>query len=420
MTTVAPSYFSKLNSRVISNQIMTWGVMGLLVSILFARGTYREAIYIVALGFLLRGLNPKQLVLPQSLRWTLGVLGLLWVWGLLANHAEHWAFGNATLWCALLVTVFFQLPFRPFAFVSWPTLIGPVIVLSTLAHNAWNLSGCCAPQDINDGYKGLFSNIHYLAEYTVITTPLMAYYFITSQRGFRWVYLAALFGNLELLLAANSRPGYFAAIASILIVIPWVSSALRWRILSGSAFLVVVLYFGDVAHFATRMRDLAANSDERVLLWQGWKEIFTNSSLLQRWLGHGLGQFSQAFHEPAVRLGFVDFQSPHNFIFEILFSHGILGLTLVGVWIVFLYVVLLRQIMAASSSLRRVEGLTLLSALTGLGAHTFFTIPFFSRDFMIPFAFVMGLILLYLRDVKEVSRPRESVDVQPAFEGHLH
>jgi O-Antigen ligase len=397
--------FARQNRGVqISARLMEAGTIWLVVSLLFARGTFREALYLIAIGFVLHmGCASTPLLRSDSLRWALRFLGVLWVWGLVVNAGSFWAFGNATLWAALMITVIDQLSPTFFNRWRWESLLGPLMVSFVGAHVIWNLWVRPVPSAINDVYPGIYSNIHHISEYVILIAPFLAFFFLTQQGWRKWMYALALVGELSLLVSANSRPGYLAMISSILVAVPLVSFTTRWRLISGMLLVVALLYFGDIGHFATRMNDLAANSDERMVIWKEWKNLFLDGDCMARWFGHGLGQFTQDFHEAAVRNGFPDFQSPHNVIFEILYSHGILGLLWVLTGLFFFAGALVLTLLKETHVTRRMEGLTLVSAMIGLAAHVYFTMPFFSRDFMLPFGLLSGLGLLYLGRKKTES-----------------
>ena len=49
----------------------------------------------------------------------------------------------------------------------------------------------------------------------------------------------------------------------------------------------------------------------------------------------------------------------------------------------------------------RLEGYVLVSTLTASLVHGVFTIPFFSRDFLLPFGIVVSLVLLYIERARK-------------------
>ncbi|HAZ41704.1 MAG TPA: hypothetical protein DCY52_05470, partial [Methylococcaceae bacterium] len=57
---------------------------------------------------------------------------------------------------------------------------------------------------------------------------------------------------------------------------------------------------------------------------------------------------------------------------------------------------LIRAIGRSTDGGMRLEGYVLVSTLTASLTHGIFTIPFFSRDFLLPFGLVVSLILLYI------------------------
>lgn len=381
-----------------STRIIEFGVLSLLLSLLFARGTFHQALDVLAVGLFLKAIGAERpLAIPPSVRWVLGAIALIWIWGVLLNQGQFWQTGNGLLWLGLIVVGFFQLPSRLFSKVAWRDLRDPLLV-AFVAINGVADYFYPGPLFVGRGYPGLFSNIHYLSEYVVLTAPALVLATLKGRGPRRYLYLAALVGDLILLLASKSRPGFLAAVASALVLIPLVAPAARVWITGGMSLILGTLYWGDVGHFAERVDDLFINLrwDERAEIWFQVLDMLIANTQAQWLWGHGLGQFLMDFHSRGVEQQFRVFLSPHNFLFEILYSHGVLGLLLILGAVLMLLGRLVQTLGQCQDARLRLEGYVLVSTFTASLVHGIFTIPFFSRDFLLPFGIVVSLVLLYI------------------------
>ena len=170
--------------------------------------------------------------------------------------------------------------------------------------------------------------------------------------------------------------------------------------------ILTLLYLGNLANFSARIDDFVAHfgQDERWEIWIEAVRLQQGSSGLQWLFGHGIGAFFHDFREIALLRGIKTYLAPHNFFMEILYSHGILGLMLVtGAYGLFLY----RLAISTSSNhsaLSRQMGLMILSVATAQLIHGFSTVPFFSRDYLLPLGFVLGAGLLFGEKSRRAER----------------
>lgn len=381
-----------------STRIIEVGVLALLMSLLFARGTFHQALDILAVGVVLKAIGAERpLAITATLRWVLGGVSVIWIWGVLINHGQFWQAGNGLIWLGLILVGVFQLPSRLFSKVAWGDLRDPLLVAFVVGNGLADFF-YQGPILQGRGHPGLFSNIHYLSEYAVLTTPALVLATLKGRGLRRYLYLAALTGDLFLLLASKSRPGFLAAVASALVLIPLVAPAARLWIMGGLSLILGTLYVGNIGHFSERVDDFLTNFrwDERAEIWFQVLNMLSDNSQAQWLFGHGLGQFLMDFHSRGVEQQFRVFLSPHNFVFEILYSHGILGLLVISGSVLMLLGSLVRALGKCTDARLRLEGYVLVSTLTASLVHGVFTIPFFSRDFLLPFGMVISLVLLYI------------------------
>jgi len=185
------------------------GSLAVVLALLVARGTFHQALDLLAVGVILKAIGAERpLTMPVLLRWPLGLIALTWIWGVLLNQGQFWKTGNPLIWMALLLIGGFQIPSRLFSKVAWRSLGGPLcfafVVLNLVADFFYT-----GPVFKGRGDPGLFSNIHYLSEYVVLTAPALVLGTMQGRGWVRWVFLAALLGDLFLLCGRQGTPRVF-------------------------------------------------------------------------------------------------------------------------------------------------------------------------------------------------------------------
>lgn len=357
----------------------------LVISLMFARGSYVIAVAGLVLGLGLRLIRDSGLARPPPLSRLLGFLALLLGLGLLPNRGQFAFAGLPLLQSMVIILAFAQRPTLPFRHWLYPLLTAFVAL-----HLFGDLIYKGPP---HRGYPGLFKNIHFLAEYAVLMAPVMVALTVKARGRARLLMGLLLCLDLALLLGSKSRPGFMALVASIVVVLPWLQGRQRGALLLLAGGTLGALYALDVLGFASRINEFLAHirEDERAEIWSGTLGLLEGNSPWEWLFGHGLGQFLVDYHALSLIRQTKTWIGPHNFVLEILYSHGATGLILVlgsglmlSVWVV-------RQIRAETDPDRRSEVLVLLAMMTGLLVHAFFTVPFFSRDFLLPLAVILGL-----------------------------
>lgn len=376
--------------------LIVLGVYALVISLLIGRGTYNVALGIMAIGLIWQSAAGEQRLYTNGpLRWFLVSGMLLFVQGFLAATGPVGKSPYVILWCMLATLGVMQFPRRDESRWLHEIALKSILIAFVVMHliftvfmTGWRY----------EGRPGMFSNIHFMSQYAVITLPLLAFATKYSRPQVRGILALAILGDVWLLLASRSRPGYLAIVAATLVVIPFIASHLRWRILVIMAIVLGIIYYGNIANFSTRVEDLVANfsMDERWEIWLESIRLQQNSTGLQWLFGHGLGRFVYDYQVVSQLHGIKLYVGPHNFIMEILYSHGVLGLLVVTLLLGWFFCRLVVVTWREGAGIDKGLGMLLISVATAQLAHGFFTIPFFSRDYLLPFSFVLGAGFMYI------------------------
>lgn len=365
------------------------------VFLLLWRGLYKQSLY--AAAFALLGL-----VATRRLDWRLErpflallILGLgLFAQGYLqAGERISGNFHEVLLWFLLMTFAVTRLPERfgnqraPDHGEVCATLLVASVAIQIVAH----LLG------INKA--GLFSNIHMLALYSVITLPLLFYLAAGAKRGLRWLFILALLGDFWLLMKTQSRPGFLALLAGSLTVVPLLPPRRRLAALGAALLVPAALYGSGAFGFAARIDELIAHfaHEERLAIWRETLLLQQTSTPMEWIIGHGFGRFLFDYQPYSSFHYMEDYPCPHNFILELLYSHGVVGVILVTAAYIALYRILLQVLAETGDPTRKQLAVLFVCIITTQFIHTFLTLPFFSRPSLYPLSLILGAIFRFLR-----------------------
>ena len=385
--------------------LLTLGLLIFLLSLLLGRGTYTIGLVLMGLGVFLGGLYRQELF-----NWTrpLGVfIGLMTVWvlqGFLMASDSPYDMVVPLFGSMVVVAGILQLPPTPGSKIRWEPLLTACLVFFVTIHLTYDVFWTRWPKF---GKSALFTTIHYIAQYAVFTLPFLVMEALRTLGRVRWLMVLLILGDLWLLLESRSRPGYLSLIASVLVVLPYLGRGLRWQSLGLLVGLLGILYLCNVAHFQERINEMALHfyEDERGEIWfETW--LLQSKSTPMEWiLGHGLGQFAHDYQIVSLLKRIKPYWSPHCFFFEILYSHGLFGVMVMVAAGVIFFQQLLKAI-KGSIGADRTLGLLLLATATAELVDGFFTIPFWSRNFLYPMSLVVGASFLYLQRLLVTDTPR--------------
>jgi len=265
---------------------------------------------------------------------------------------------------------------------------------------------------MTSNHFGTTKNPHYLAQYCLMLIPVATYLFHRSSPALRLLAGTALVALFALLLDTASRPAWLSLLLAAVLAL-W----LRRQILSWWTVVMVavigVLYAANVSDFAGRIDDLYANigTEERVFIWRDTWTAQLAGSAWQWLVGHGIDHFRDAYRHFSTRDFGIDFNTPHNFLLELLYTSGIAGLVVVIAAIASLYRLGLR--------LYRDTGhasfvLVLLVVLTANLAFVSITVSFFTSHTLMPLAIIAGLLLSLRETLAHDNIPAQAIRSDPA------
>lgn len=385
------------SASAIFQALLLLGVYGFALSLLVGRGTYKPSLYVCALGVIgVLAARRFRMRLERPV-WAMLGFGLVFLvqgWAVADRPIAgdfHWALG----WAMVAATAVNLLPARMGLWTDHRAAVSALLILFVAAQ------AVAYRFEIKEA--GLFSNIHYMALYSVITLPLLFYLAVEAESALRWVFILALAGDFLLLMKTHSRPGYLALLASTLVTVPFLGPRIRVWVLAVIIIIPAALYFSGLFGFAARIDDLIEHfsEEERPKIWRETWGLLMKGDGLERWLGHGLGQFYEDYLVIPKEHWWKDYYaSPHNYILELLYSHGWLGLVLFLLAYGLFYAHLANSISASHDKARKRLGVALISVATAQLAIGFLTLPFFSRHNIYPLSLIIGFGLRYISEAR--------------------
>lgn len=254
---------------------------------------------------------------------------------------------------------------------------------------AYNLYACLT---INSTQSN-FSNPHYAAQYAMTSLLLLSYCLL--KKNSNWSYLLLFFCTLAcgwILINTLSRPAWIAVLGTIgLGMIIFCHKKYAALGLTGLVIVSLILYQFLPDFFSQRINDLIYNieSEERIQIWSDAIQLQTASGIGGWLIGHGPGSYSFYFEEFNTYPAKINF--PHNFILEILFESGLLGLSLA----IFFYLTIFSMILNIyrHKSQHKLEAIILFLSMIFHLSFAFVTFPFYSKYVLIYQAAFIAIIV---------------------------
>ena len=106
---------------------------------------------------------------------------------------------------------------------------------------------------------GTWSNPHYLANFAILSVPLVFYYFRTAPKPYKYIFLVLIVMDIDPVFRNASRPAFLALVVSTLFVITFFTrSRFRWIGLSAVCVSFILLAVTNYAGFFDKLKELIA------------------------------------------------------------------------------------------------------------------------------------------------------------------
>ena len=267
---------------------------------------------------------------------------------------------------------------------------------------------------------GTFSNPHYLSSFSMLTIPVIAYCFMATKGWYKFLFLPVALLDIDLLLKIGSRPAILGiAVGTIFVFIFLTRGWRRWGSLLLLCVILVSLYITDYGNVYSRFEELIVNflQEERFSLWRSAWNMLKDNSLMAWIVGNGIGggrsvlpQYSTGVLKTLI--------FSHNYLLEICYENGIIGVILVFGGIVCLLIYAIKAAKQKENKNICLLIKCMIVIFISWLIHTGLTFPFYSKYSQYSLAFILGplLVVLTKQDCGE-SRANTSPDVSKTPNG---
>lgn len=239
---------------------------------------------------------------------------------------------------------------------------------------------------------GTFSNLHILGSTSILTLPIVFYFFYTSKPLGRIVFSIVGVLNVITLILSDSRAAWISiTISCVFGIIMFLRGTKRWI----SLFVFVSLLFLIICidwRVEMRLSDLFVNINKqaRVVIWNDAIKILEHNKTSEWIWGHGVG-IDRTVQYPSYKI--INF--PHNFFLEIVYDNGIIGVFLLCVPLSFLFIRLFKDIIKVVKINDRVFLCCLLVVFIAWFLDASIVFPFYSKNSLYPFSLILGGMVMY-------------------------
>ncbi len=261
----------------------------------------------------------------------------------------------------------------------------------------------------------VFENPHFLSLHVVILVNMTIFYSLKYTGISRIAGITVLAVSIFTLTLIGKRIEWVALAASLFVWAALVFQHIKYIrkyacfvAVFGLCITALVSYSdGPIKEVVTARNYSVLNlwQDERLILWADTIEMQKNSDLKGWLVGHGFGGFEDAFSNYSSysgqkkASGAVEFVFPHNFILEILYNNGILGLLILSIPLGYIVFGVFQNTQG-----RSYHAILALALLAGVFIHTFFTLPLFTRFPSTSLGLILGYCMWINRDAAYHAR----------------
>jgi len=247
---------------------------------------------------------------------------------------------------------------------------------------------------------GTWSNPHYLANFAVLSLPLVFYYFRTVPIPYNILFLLLAVVDIDPVFRNGSRPAFLALMVSSLFVITFfVRSRYRWIGLLAVIGSLILLSTTNYDGFFEKLDYLIVNlsNEERVTIWKYSWAMLRDNSPLAWFVGNGIGSTKDILQKYSTAYPlYKNINFPHNFFIQILFENGLIGSVIVFGGLAHLLYLFIKLARTAVDPSVHLFVNCMMAAFLNCLIFTGLTVGFYSKYTLYPLAFIIGTLFVML------------------------
>lgn len=261
---------------------------------------------------------------------------------------------------------------------------------------------------------GVYSNRHHFGSVASLILPVIVY-FATQNKGWLRIFCgAAVIVAFFLLWESSSRISWLSFFSSVSVA-AFVFLRNKKLLLTLGGIITAAFtaaYISGIAAIKSRITDIFVNwrTEERITVWMDTLRMLSDNYLNDWLLGHGIGSFRYYFpdYNTFKFKGVLQSWSfPHNFLFQIIFENGIIGLLTILAGIALLMIGLWRAYHLLEYKNDRYLSVTIFIIFWINFIHGALTLSFYHKYFIYPLSMTIGISLILI----EKNRPEQAAQI---------
>jgi len=272
---------------------------------------------------------------------------------------------------------------------------------------------------------GVYSNRHHFGSVASLFLPVIVYLAAQNKSWLRILGGAAVIVAFFLLWESRSRISWLSFFSSVLIAafVFLRDKKLLLAIAGIIAAAFTAAYVSGIAAIKSRITDIFVNwrTEERITVWMDTLRMLSDNSLNDWLLGHGIGSFRYYFSDyNTFKFNGVlqSWSFPHNFLFQIIFENGIIGLLTILAGIALLMIGLWRAYHLLVDKNDRYLLVTIFIIFWINFIHGALTLSFYHKYFIYPLSMTIGISLILFEKTGQ-NKPLKSLDWFQGFANFL-
>ena len=254
---------------------------------------------------------------------------------------------------------------------------------------------------------GTWSNPHYLANFAILTLPLVFYYFMTVSKPYKFLFLLLFVLDIDPVFKYASRPAFLALfVTTVFVTTFFTRSRYRWFGLLAICVGLLLLGITNYAGFFDKLKELIAtiSNEERVHIWKYSLEMLQDNSPAAWLVGNGIGSSAEMLPkymipDPSYQV-YQAFPFQHNFLLQILFENGMIGTVLVFGGLALLLVLFIKLSRSTVGASLHLLINCMMAVFLNCLIFTGLTTGFYSKYTLYPMGFIIGTLFVLAEEVR--------------------
>jgi O-antigen ligase len=267
--------------------------------------------------------------------------------------------------------------------------------------------------------------MHHFGSFASLILPVLFYFAIQNKGWLRLLCGVCVVGAFYLLWESTSRISWLSFFGSVLLAaFVFLRNKNLWLSLAGlTAVSIIAAFISGLAAIKNRISDILVNwrTEERIIVWSDTLRMLGDNSLKDWLLGHGIGSFRYYIPDYStfkVEDVLINWNFPHNFLLQVIFENGIIGLLTISAGMALLVIGLWRGYRRLKNESVRYLLVTIFILFWINFIHGALTLSFYHKYFIYPLSMIIGISLILLEKTGQ-NRSLESLTWFRSFSNFL-